>query len=173
MNITDVGTVMTLGMSSAALFVSIVFALRQLTLQARANNIPAVVELLQDFRSPAFIDDYVFVCEQLSGYEPENGIVGLDADVRVRVYNVCFFFQGLGTLMLMRIIDERIFLAAFRSRIIPVWRSVAPFVAAERLVNPSTGSRGFGILEVLAERAQRLDDGDTESLLAEWRDRPV
>ena len=137
------GTAMDTGavLGIAALVVSVIALLMSSTLSARqvglmrdANHIPAVINLLSEFRQVGLHDDYYFVTERLrSEHDPRLGISELPPEVRKSVVNVAFYFQTFAFLVGFGILDERkLFMTALRVRIVNVWRSIEPYVLTER-----------------------------------------
>ena len=121
--------------SVLAVLMSSTFSARQVDLMRDANHIPAVINLLSEFRQVGLHDDYYYVTEQLkSDYRsPAVGISGLSSKHRKAVLNVAFYFQTFAFLVGFGILDERkLFMTALGVRISKVWRAIEPYVVEER-----------------------------------------
>lgn len=111
--------VATLGLSVLALTTSVVsvyILIRQVSLQDKANNSAAVVTLLSEFRDPRFHESFERLFDELPKCNPEQGLSGLPPHVRHHVYNVCYFLNQIGCMMVLGVIREDAFLALIRAR---------------------------------------------------------
>ncbi|MFC8362454.1 hypothetical protein ACFUIY_21630 [Streptomyces griseorubiginosus] len=82
--------------SICAVAASLIFGTRQLAIARHANYIPALLDLLAEFRKVEFHEQYNFVCSRLrEEYSPELGLSGLPPEVKQSVYSVAYFFQTL------------------------------------------------------------------------------
>lgn len=139
--------------SLLALCTSTLLAARQVSLMRRANDIPAVVQLLSEFRSRQFHDDYIYVTTRLRAeHDPQLGITALPDPAKSAVLSVAYYYQNFAFLIGFEILDERKVMAVLRTRIIDTWSAIGPYVLAERTKNPPTF---LTMLEALAERASR------------------
>jgi len=129
-----------LAVSFFAVALSAGFAARQILLMRNANYVPVLVDLLGQFRSMEFNDNYLYVCTRLQHeQDPAKGISGLPADVRAKVYDVAYFYQLFAALVALKVVKEQDIVAVLRDRIVHVWQAVAPFVHTERSSTVPTG----------------------------------
>jgi hypothetical protein len=146
-----------LAISLFALAISAAFAARQVALMRHANYVPILIDLLGQFRSLEFNNNYRYVCTRLAhDYDSAAGISGLPDDVRAKVYDVAYYYQLFAALAALRVVRDEHIVAVFRDRIINVWQEIEPFVHAERDISPSTGSFLLRQLEEFAKKAQQM-----------------
>lgn len=151
-------------LAGLALASSTVLAIEQARLSRRANMIPAHVDLAAQFRSLEFNDHYQFVTTRLAAEcDPQGGISGLSDEARAAVYDVAGLFQGIASLRVLDILDDRV-LAIIKVRTVRVWESVAPFVLRERELQGTPGQQFWRLLEEFAADAAALPD-DVVNLL--------
>lgn len=136
-------------------------AVRQSSLLQRANYVPVLIIMLNEFRSDRFNSHYEFVCRRLrEENDPAAGIRGMSAEAREAVYDVAYYFQTLGTLAQLGILEERQVVAVMHHRIIRVWESLEPYVSVERADNDDTGPHLLSSLQGFAKRALRMDPAE-------------
>src|SRR3954451_19731960 len=133
----DSGTVLgvaALIVSLVALSLSTTLSVVQARLLRDANHIPAVVELLSEFRKPQLHEDYQYVTQKLRReHGPQLGISGLPEPAKSAVISVAYYFQTFAFMVGFGIIDERrLFVTALRGRVLAVWNAIEPYVEAER-----------------------------------------
>ncbi|MFI5838838.1 hypothetical protein ACIA8K_03870 [Catenuloplanes sp. NPDC051500] len=143
--------------SLLALLVSAIFAARQVTHMRNANYVPVMIDLLAQFRSVEFNDNYRFVCTRLPvEHEPTAGISGLPDDVRAKIYDVAYYYQLFAALTALGVLQDRQIIAVLRDRIVHVWYSIEPFVIVEREAAQHTGPFLFRNLEEFAKKAEKM-----------------
>jgi hypothetical protein len=169
----DITNVVSLVLSASALLVSGVFAFRQNLLQKRMNNSPLVLDLLSQLRTTELHENFEIVCRDIGGHDPEKGIVGLPQELRRRVYDICYFLQQIAAMVAIGLVDERRATALFRARTVAAWAAVAPFVRAERLVNPITGPEFMTTLEVFATKAATITPDVGQQILRKYLNRKM
>ncbi|GAA4470895.1 hypothetical protein GCM10023170_088450 [Phytohabitans houttuyneae] len=146
-----------LAVSFFAVALSAGFAARQILLMRNANYVPVLVDLLGQFRSMEFNDNYLYVCTRLQHeQDPAKGISGLPADVRAKIYDVAYFYQLFAALVALKVVKEQDIVAVLRDRIVHVWQAVEPFVHTERSSTVPTGPFLMRNLEEFAKRAQTM-----------------
>lgn len=142
-----------------ALVISALLASRQLGLLQSANHIPAVIELLTEFRSARFHDNYEKIVTELDRENPAQiGISGLPPDMRAAVLDVAYYFQAFACLIGLGIIDESSTMAMLNRRFVQVWDAIAPYAYVERTM-PGRDGQFLTILEFFAERARETPAG--------------
>ena len=161
--------VIAIALSALALLCTTVIALQQSVLMRRANQIPAYINMTEQFRSMHFNDHYRFIMQHLAEYDPQLGISGLPDDAREAVYDVAGLFQGIAHLRLFGILDERVD-AMVQVRTLRIWAALAPFVERERELQ-GTGRYMFRALEEFAADTERLPDGAVNILIDKHRRR--
>jgi hypothetical protein len=119
--------------SGSALVVSVFVALRQLRLMQHANRLPVVIDLFREFRSEEFQAAERYVRESLAvEHGPSHGLSRLPEHIRRRVTTVAYFYQNLGYLFRLGILDEEVLRLTFDYRVVMAWRALEPYVRAER-----------------------------------------
>jgi hypothetical protein len=127
----DLTTIITLLISIISLVVAAYVGTRQYAIQHNSNNVPINFEILSRLQSAEFHDNFDFAIERLQEYDPDSGLVGLPREARIKVLSSCYFFQHIAMLILLDLIDERIFTAFFRARVVALWAAVEPFIQAD------------------------------------------
>jgi len=155
-----------LAVSLLALLVSAVFAARQVALMRNANYVPVLIDLLSEFRSLEFNDNYRFVCTRLPiEYESTAGISGLPDEARAKIYDIAYYYQVFAALTALGVLQDRHIIAVLRDRIVHVWEAMEPFVLAERRLAPHTGPFLFRNLEEFAKKAQEMPTASVERFM--------
>lgn len=120
-------------LSAAALVVSLVMALKQVTIMRGSNQLPVLVELLQEFRSVDFQRAEAYVLERLAQEnDPADGMTGLPEEARVAVNKVIGFFSGFGYYTTRRMADESLVIPLLGYRANRAWKVLDPFIRRER-----------------------------------------
>lgn len=144
-----------LAISVLALVVSVIFGARQIAHMRNSTYVPVLIDLLAQFRSLEFNDNYRFVCTSLPlDHDPQAGISGLPGDVRARIYDVAYFYQLFAALASLGVLRDRDVIAVLRDRIVRVWDAIEPFVVVERASPQPTGPFLFRNLEEFAKKAR-------------------
>ncbi len=150
--------------SVLALCVSALLGARQTRLMWDANHVPAVIELLSEFRSKQFHDDYQYIITRLrSEHDPELGISGLPESARAAVLNVAYYFQVFAFLIGFEIVDEAKVMSVVRLRVIQTWEALEPYVLVERKSNCFLPV--LTMLETLAHRARHMPVSSPRELM--------
>ena len=149
-------------LSVMALLSSIYIALEHRGLQKRANFVPAYMKMIDEFRSVEFQDRLLYVTTRLrSDHDPHLGISGLPDEVRRAVFDVGYFYQGVGMLRLQNILDEAI-VPTLHVRGTQVWEAIAPYVEREREIQ---GLDNRYMLRILEEYAKLPFEQQSESAM--------
>ncbi|MER6678877.1 DUF4760 domain-containing protein [Streptomyces sp. NPDC000983] len=159
--------VLAITVSVVALVASLFFGSRQVRAARHANYLPALMDLLAEFRTARLHDEYQYVCGRLAHeHDPAQGLRGLPSQTREVVFNVTYFFQTIAALYAMGIIDEAAATLMVRRRAATVWAAVQPFVERERLfedVDPNL----LSILQAYAETCPTFDERPAGDLIRE------
>ncbi|WP_051808112.1 DUF4760 domain-containing protein [Actinoplanes subtropicus] len=143
--------------SLLALVISAVFAARQVVLMRNANYVPVLIDLLSQFRSMEFNDNYRFICTRLPvEHDSVGGITGLPDDVREKIYDVAYYYQVFAALTALGVLQDQHIIVVLRDRIIHVWEAIEPFVLVERESAHHTGPFLFRNLEEFAKKAKEM-----------------
>ncbi|MEW2566602.1 hypothetical protein [Streptomyces sp. NPDC047070] len=122
-----------LSISICAVAISVIFGMRQLAIARHANYIPALLDLLSEFRKVEFHEQYNFVCVRLQEEcSPELGLSGLPLEVKETVYSVIYFFQTVAKLYTLGVLSDDVAMGMVRVRVTAMWRAVEPYVIKER-----------------------------------------
>src|SRR5262249_24447235 len=119
------------------------------------------------------VQNFEYVYENLASHDSEGGLSGLPTEVRHHVMDVCYFLQQIACLIILDVINEREFVALFRSRVIATWDAVGPFIKQERLIDPRLGAEFFTPLEAFATKAKKMSPEIGQRILKRWIERPL
>lgn len=169
----DFANGVSLALSASALVVSGILAFRQNHLQKTMNNAPLLLDMLNQLRTTDLRENFEVVYRDVGGHDASKGIIGLPEDLRHRVYDVSHFLQQIATMVAIGLVDERGATALFRARTVATWGVIAPFVRAERLVNPMTGPEFMTTLEVFAAKAAAITPETGQKILRKYRNRKM
>ncbi|MFI7543950.1 hypothetical protein [Actinoplanes sp. NPDC049599] len=156
--------------SLAALAVSSVMSWRQLKSMRSANHLPVAIELLtRDYGRPEFQRTERRILAELPAADPAGGVSGLPEPLHSSAIQVINFYDSMGILVSFGCVEEELVLASINHRIRRIWRTLEPFIRAERA---RRGGLYLDFLEDLAVRAHRRDPGDLHDQLG-LREMPV
>ncbi|WP_139175386.1 DUF4760 domain-containing protein [Nocardioides lianchengensis] len=156
-------------MALASLIISIaafVFAAGATVLQLRtarqANDLPVLVELFAEHRSPRLAEARTFVFEKLHGHDIGQGLAGLPEHERGLVRDLAWYYDNLGVLVTHGHIDVAPVSGYLGSAAQSVWKQMQPLVEAERQArsgssDPSRWQAYFENLVRLVDEAPPLD----------------
>lgn len=120
--------------STAALCVSILIAIRQITIMRQSNQMPIFIDLEQEFRSEQFQRAELYVLRKLKDKDAVKGVQALPDEARLAVTLMSSYFGVLGSLIIYGIVGERQAVAALGYRADQLWRKLEPFILAERRI---------------------------------------
>ncbi|MGI8329949.1 hypothetical protein ACRYCC_08275 [Actinomadura scrupuli] len=119
--------------STIALFVSGVLAVRQVSMMRHANQMPVLVDLMQEFRSAEFQMAEGYVLNKLSAENDVSlGCSGLTGPPSLAVNLVNSFFLSLGTLVAQDMVDEATVVLLFGFRADRAWKALESRIMRER-----------------------------------------
>jgi hypothetical protein len=124
-----------LATSVLALIVSGGIAHRQSKMMRHGNELPVLVDLLQEFRSAKFQAAEDYVLHRLTGeHDPSSGAIGLPVGPRQAVNYVVSFFTSLGALVCHQMVDEKIVVVQFGFRARRAWKVLERYIDQERQI---------------------------------------
>ena len=136
------------------------FAVQQIVLLRRQNELQATLPYFAYTRTPEFNAAFIIVRTEMLTGPRDPGLARAIADGTLEdqrvlaIFNLANFFNELGVLVQERMIDEDTTLGFFRWQIVATWDLFAPFVASRR----ASGASGLMTnLEALAVRARAYD----------------
>ena len=133
MDLSVVSNLAALAISVAALIVSGVLAVRQSSMMRHGNEMPVLVDLMQELRSPEFQKSADYLIHTLAAdNDPSLGCSNLPQDARLAVGTVSMFFTSLGALVAHDIADEAIVVTLFGFRANRAWTILEPYIHRER-----------------------------------------
>jgi hypothetical protein len=155
-----------LAVSLLALIISAAFGARQIALMRNANYVPVLIDLLGQFRSLEFNDNYRYICTRLPvEHDPASGISGLPDDVRIKIYDIAYYYQLFAALAALRVVQYDHIILVLRDRIVQVWDAIEPFALAERESAQHTGPFLFRNLEEFASRAREMPSATVDRFM--------
>lgn len=99
----------------------------------------ATMDLLAEWRDPAFKESQAYVLEQIptklaagNGSYAKRGYRNLDAVDRAHVTRVSYYFDYLGNLIAAKAVDKQLVLTIIARPIIDHWRTLRPLIYFER-----------------------------------------
>jgi hypothetical protein len=110
-----------------ALLTSVWTARRQLALTQRSNDVPALIDLFREFRSPPLVEARLWLRDNAEA-NPITGIDGLPENVR----SLMWFHDHLGVLVAHRIVDLAPVAGFLGGSLLKSWRDLKPYILVER-----------------------------------------
>ena len=104
--------IIAIAISTAALCVSILIAIRQITIMRQSNQMPIFINLEQEFRSERFQRAELYVLRKLKDKDAVKGVQALPDEARLAVTLMSSYFGVLGSLVIYGIVSERQAVAA-------------------------------------------------------------
>jgi hypothetical protein len=148
-------SVLAVGVSGVALFISSLLTARQLRLLRQTNHVPAIIDLLTEYRRVEFHDRYNYVVTRLrKEHDPELGIFGLPEPAKSAVLDISYSHQTFAALFGLKILDESA-LPVLNWRILKVWDSIEPYATVERRRNPDSVGIMLTVLQGYVENSRR------------------
>jgi hypothetical protein len=124
---------LTITISVAALAVSVVTATRQSKIMQRSNQLPVIVDLMQEFRTAHFQESERYVLETLTDeHDASVGCTNLPGPARLAVETVTSFFSGVGALRVYDMVEEQILVTTFGYRADRAWTALEQRIRHER-----------------------------------------
>ena len=126
-------TIAALVLSTLALGVSTVLAVRQFQEARVANQLPVVLDMFHGLRTETFYAHEDYVLKHLQNDCPATlGYSGLSGASRAAFQTVASFYTSIGGMVAFRLISKDLASALFGSRMLRVWAVMEPYVHQER-----------------------------------------
>jgi hypothetical protein len=148
--------VLALVASFAALGISVIASYMQIRLSHRANQLPVLVELFREYRSPRFLTEEEQLWKELPQASPDDGFAGLPSPLRDHVLNVSNYYQTLAYLSLLGVVDDKVAVLPLHYRALKTWQAIEPFVLRERIIRGDELAF-FNVLEEFIRKVRRVD----------------
>jgi hypothetical protein len=139
--------------STVAVFVTVVFAVRQLRSAQSANHTLVAIELLtRDRSSEEFMRAEDFVLKELTVSYPPPGVSvsDLPTEARHHVTRLAMYYNGLGQMLAFAAVDPRLLMGTGNYRSRQAWRVLEPYILAERAQRGETYLSHFEHLVYMA-----------------------
>ncbi|WP_433131257.1 DUF4760 domain-containing protein [Micromonospora sp. CA-240977] len=114
---------------------TVVFAVRQLRSAQTANQTLVAIELLtRDRSSDEFLRAEDFVLNELTVRHPapDVSVSDLPAEARHHVVRLSLYYNGLGQMLAFAAVDPRLLVGTVSYRSRQAWRTLEPYILAER-----------------------------------------
>lgn len=165
MGLSDVLSLVALALSTAALVVGSLIAHRQVKSVRDTNHIMVLISQMNEFRTRKFNEDHDYVCDRLAAeHNSHKGVSELPQEAKDAFYNITYFYQILGVLVLLGTLDRDDVVTLYQRRLKMLWAAAEPFIKAERRRRPENEGL-LKNLESLAEAASKLPDGSLNRLI--------
>ena len=139
----------------AALLISLISAIKQLTIAQQANTLSTVVTILKEYRSPEFKEKIFYIHKKLKkNHQPEDGLWAIPESDRETVLSVCHLCDTLGALVVHDIVSEKLIISYIGGSIDALWKSLEDYIKNERKIRNSDYQQYF---EHLVSRIRKLD----------------
>jgi len=125
-------SVLSLGLSLAAIMVTAYISIRQVTLMRHANELPAFVDLLQEYRSGDFYAHQYFILNDLKKYSPGKGYSGLKVRQRKHFLTIFDYMSSMACLVSFDIVTINHIFAMYGYVFQDMWGQMRPFIERER-----------------------------------------
>jgi hypothetical protein len=111
-----------------------IVAIRQTEVSKEGHLVPALVPLLDEFRSVEFRNKHRYVLERLQqDYDPhKTGFSGLPDEVKDQVIPISHYFDNVGIFIAFGWIDDDLVLSYMGNAINSTWTTLAPYILEER-----------------------------------------
>ena len=153
MQLSDVVSLLALVIAFMSLAIGSTISFRQARSARDANHIAVLVTQMNDFRERTFNEDHDYLCRSMGQHNSHNGISGLPEDVRQKFYNVVYFYQILGVLIMLKTLSRNDIITIYQRRVVELWNSLEPFVKSERRLNGDEHGDLLANFQAFAEAA--------------------
>lgn len=170
----DVSIVINIGavaVSIAAVVTSAWLARSQFKAQKHGNHVGPLIELLKEFRSLQFHQDYAYIRDNLPKLSADKGISGLDEDVQRKIYDIGYFFQLYTILVYLGVMEEKFIGSLLHRRYIEAWTALEPFVRREREIQGLPSGAVLNLFEHFANHLRAHPPEDMQKMLTHWQSR--
>ena len=154
MELSSALSVASLVLSLVAIVIAAQLSIRQVKLMRHANEVPAFVDLLQEYRSSDFYVYQDFILNGLSGYAAENGYTGLPLAQRKQFLAMFDYMTSMACLVGFGIVGVNHIFAMYGYLFQDMWIKMLPFVEKER---ERTGRQIGSIVEEMCRKLSNVD----------------
>jgi hypothetical protein len=128
----------------------------------RALSLPIITEIAREIRSSEFRQNFIYLQNTVLPVPDSGGFESLPEEFREQAYQICYFFDYLGILVLYGIITEDMVVDWVGTRLVLIWATMRPFIEAERehrrITYPPETPPGFLLhFEHLIKETERLN----------------
>lgn len=124
-----------LGISLAALAVSVLLTLRQIRLSSGGNHLPVILDAFKLVHDPdsTYLKAEKYLLNDLpQEHSADRGVTELPNPARTHALTIGMFFDDLGKVVAHDIVHQDIIVGSFGSGIIRMWDALAPYVYQQR-----------------------------------------
>ncbi|MGD8456573.1 MAG: DUF4760 domain-containing protein [Anaerolineales bacterium] len=146
--------ILSLSLAIIALVISIAIAVRQMRGSRKAETLPALIEMLGEYRSYKSVNHRKYIAAQLrQECDPnETGYSKLPKSAAKKVYPVSYFFDNVGMLIAAGIVDENLVLGYIGESVTSCWSVLEPYILREREIRGGDFQVYFEHLAVKARK---------------------
>jgi hypothetical protein len=153
MGLSDVLSIVSLALSLVAIITAGYISVRQATLMHHANELPAFVDLLQEYRTGDFYVHQYFIINDLKKCSPKNGYSGLTPEQRKHFLIMFDYMSSMACLVSFEIVTINHVFAMYGFLFQDLWSHMRPFVEREREL---TGREIGFVVEDLCHKLSRV-----------------
>lgn len=136
--------------------VAVVIAVLQSRIAKRALEMPVLVDMLHEFRSPDFKRRQDRLYRELPGRNPSDGFDGLPADLRADVLYVSHFYDHIGLLMRSSAVEKDDIARFLGGSAASAWKHSKPFIRRQREITGEPYQQYFeGFVRALPQATAR------------------
>jgi hypothetical protein len=147
-------SIASLMLSMVAIIIAAYMSVRQVRLMRHANELPAFVDLLQEYRSGDLYVIQSFILNDLGEYSAERGYSGLPALQRKQFLTMLDYMTSMACLVGFDIVGINHIFAMYGYLFQNMWNQMRPFVEKER---ERTGHDIGYIVEDLCRKLSKVD----------------
>jgi hypothetical protein len=148
-------SVISLTLSLAAVVIAAYLSVRQVTLMRQANELPAFVDLFQEYRTGDFYVHQYFIINDLPAYSTEKGYTGLPPEQRRHFLVMFDYMSSIACLVKFDIVTVNHVFAMYGYLFQDMWHRMQPFVEKEREL---TGREIGFMVEYLCGKLRDFDE---------------
>jgi hypothetical protein len=157
MGLSNALSVVSLVLAVVAIIATAYISVRQASLMHHANELPAFVDLLQEYRTGDFYVHQYFIINDLKKYSPDKGYSGLAPGQRRHFLIMFDYMSSMACLVSFEIVTINHVFAMYGFLFQDLWSQMRPFVERER--EPTGREIGF-VVEDLCGKLSRVRYAD-------------
>ncbi len=139
----------------------------------KSNALPVIAEIFQEWRSDRFNSSLRRLLGIRNAYLMRKNFNALPRRLRRDAYEVCYFFDYLGTLVLHDIVSDDIVIGVMATRLVQVWTTMKPLILNEREHRlshlPAGVPRGFLVYYEYLVKLVEAKGGENAARIAQQR----